>query len=355
MSTKKLDGRKVRSLQPATALWRQLDERAAPLAFKARTKPEASRWQTRCRRELNQTVGFQDLKRVDPRPRTIEKVDRGDHVRLKVLIQTAPDISCPVYLLIPKKGKPPFPSVLALNGHGYGVRDIVGLWDTGEERRSPEGYHADFAVALCRRGFAVAAPEISCFGERVTDFSSLDPDQGAPTTCFHTATLASHLGGSALGLRVWDNKRLIDYLQTRSEFETKRLGAMGISGGGMLTFFTTCLERRIKACVVSGYYCTFRASIFGVNHCACNFVPGLAKFGEMHDLVGLIAPRPMLVEAGTHDSIFPIAAVRKSVRRARQVYSVFDRAENVQTDVFEGTHRISGRKAYDFLWDRLAP
>jgi len=105
---------------------------------------------------------------------------------------------------------------------------------------------------------------------------------------------------------------------------------------------------------VSGYYSTFRDSILAMSHCACNFVPGLAEFGEMHDLSGLIAPRPMLVEAGSHDPIFPIRAVRTGVAKARSVYDVFGARNDVRTDYFEGRHQISGRKAYNFLKEELA-
>jgi len=157
-----------------------------------------------------------------------------------------------------------------------------------------------------------------------------------------------------VGLRVHDGKALIDYLETRQEFDTERLGAMGISGGGMHTFFSTCLDTRIKTCVISGYYSTFKDSILGMHHCACNFVPGLHRFGEMYDLVGLIAPRPMLVEAGNRDPIFPIKAVRSSVIRARKIYGLFGAESSVETDYFEGRHQISGRRAYDFLWNHLS-
>jgi len=60
----------------------------------------------------------------------------------------------------------------------------------------------------------VAAPEISCFGERQTDYSHLnyDLEQGAPSTCHNAATYAIMLGKSVLGMRVRDGMRLIDYL-----------------------------------------------------------------------------------------------------------------------------------------------
>jgi dienelactone hydrolase len=166
--------------------------------------------------------------------------------------------------------------------------------------------------------------------------------------------LAFHLGGSVVGLRAYEGRRLIDYLEGRSDVDASRLGAMGISGGGMHTFFSACLDPRIRACVISGYYSTFRDSILAMSHCACNFVPGLHAFGEMYDLVGLIAPRPLLVEAGTRDPIFPIEAVRRSVDRAREVYDLFGARDQVETDTFEGRHQISGRRAYDFLWEKVA-
>jgi len=245
--------------------------------------------------------------------------------------------------------------VVAFHGHGIGVKAIVGLSKNGQERRQIQGYQKDFAVALCRSGFVVAAPEVSCFGERQTDFSYLDKAAGqhAPTTCTHTARLASHLGGTVVGLRVWDGRRLIDYLQTLSFVNPAAIGAMGISGGGLHTFFSTIVDERIRACVVSGYFCSYKQSILAMDHCACNFIPGLAKFGEIHDLAGLIAPRPMLVEAASKDEIFPRPGVEESVERARKVYAVFDAGDQLETDYFEGEHEISGKRAYDFLKEKL--
>jgi hypothetical protein len=165
--------------------------------------------------------------------------------------------------------------------------------------------------------------------------------------------LAFHLGGSVAGLRVHDGKRLIDYLESRQDVDTARLGAMGISGGGMHAFFSTCIDERIKACVISGYYCTFRDSILAMHHCPCNFVPGLHKFGEIYDLVGLIAPRPLLIEAGSHDPIFPFEAVKKSVVKTQALYKLFEAQDQLETDYFEGRHQISGRRSYDFLMEKL--
>lgn len=357
MSTTLLDPKQFKELQPAYGLWNLYHPESAPYHFDAKTEEEAQSWQKRTRLAFQKTLGFTNLPDGNLSADKLESVDKGDYFREKWLLRTWKDALMPFYLLIPKKGRAPYPVVLALHGHGYGVKDIVGLWEDGQERDTPEGYHKDFGVALCRRGFMVAAPEISCFGERQTDFSYLNSTIGQlePDTCTHTAALSLHLGGSVAALRTHDARKLIDHLATRSDVDMLRLGAMGISGGGMHTFFSTCLDERIRACVISGYYSTFKDSILAMFHCPCNFVPGLYRFGEMYDLIGLIAPRPVLIESGSYDSIFPQDVVKRSVQIAREnVYSVFNAQAQFETDYFEGRHSISGARAYNFLWEKLS-
>src|SRR5207244_12733530 len=135
-------------------------------------------------------------------------------------------------------------------------------------------------------------------------------------------------GGSVAGIRVWDGMRGTDDLGTLRFGEPARVGVMGISGGGMHAFFSACLDRRIKAAVISGYFCDWRESILAINHCICNFVPGILKLGELSDLAGLIAPRALLVESGMRDDIFPIAAVKRTIRKGQRAWRVLGAANN---------------------------
>ncbi len=342
-------------LEPVQSLWPMYDPAHAPHAFRAQTQADAQAWQTQTRQALAQILSLADFPDAPADVSLIETVDKGDYVRYKYLLRTGPYSIMPWYLLLPKGASRPLPTVLAFNGHGYGVADIVGLWEDGSERHTANGYHGDFAVALCRQGVAVAAPEISCFGERQNDYAYLDTVNGqpVPTSCQHTAMLAFHLGVSPLGMRVHDALKLVDHLATRADLDITRLGAMGISGGGMHTLFSTAIDTRIKACVISGYFSTFRDSLLAMHHCSCNFVPGLAKFGEMADLAGLIAPRPMFVEAGTRDPIFPIRAVKQGVQHARQVFGVFGASQHIATDYFEGRHEVHGAHSIPWLREQL--
>lgn len=326
-------------------------ESPADCAFTASDADEARAWQARAGRVLAEHLGFLDRPAPPVEAAVEQTVDRGAYRRERVVLRTSPDAHVPVYVLVPKGLDRPAPCVLALHGHGYGVRDVVGLWEDGSERWEPDGYHKDFGCALAERGFVVAAPEISCFGERRADYAALagDPAAPAPTTCHNAATYAAMLGGSVMGLRVWDGMRAVDYLAARPEADTARLGAMGISGGGAHAYFSTACDDRIRACVISGYFCDWRQSILTFDHCTCNFVPGLLRHGELADFAGLIAPRPCLIEAGSRDTAFPIDGVRSTVERARTAWRAFGAGGALVTDYFDGRHRISGRLAYDFL------
>lgn len=338
--------------QPANLLWGAYDPAHAPHAFNATNPPDALHWQSRTRQAFGKALGLHRLAAAPLEVSTIQVVDKGDYERHKLLLRTTPHSIMPFYLLLPKHRPQPLAAVVAFHGHGYGVADIVGLWEDGTERNTPSGYHKDFAVMLCRAGFAVAAPEISCFGERQNDYSYLDTINGqpVPSTCHHTSMLALHLGLSVAGIRVHDGIKLIDYLQSQSDIiDSNRIGAMGISGGGMHTLFSAAIDERIKASVISGYFSTFKDSILAMHHCSCNFVPGLGQFGEMADIAGLMAPRPFLVEAATHDPIFPIAAVKRGVQQARSVYAQFEASQQIETDIFEGRHEINGPAAVAFL------
>lgn len=93
----------------------------------------------------------------------------------------------------------------------------------------------------------------------------------------------------------------------------------------------------MKTCVVSGYLSTFRDSVLAMHNCTCSFVPGLATRFEMIDIAALVLPRPILVEAGTRDPIFPIDVVRNAVSNARSIAKRMGKPphESVVFDEFE--------------------
>jgi len=334
--------RNLRPLQPFLTLY----EKPRAYEFKAETLEEWEAWREGLKEKLIELLGgFPE--RVPLEPEIVEKKEFEDYTREKIIFNSAPDISVTGYLLVPKRINLPAPGVIALHGHGYGKDDIVGIWEDGTERTIADGYQKDFGISLVRHGFITFAIEQACFGER------REPEDIArdkyQSSCRKVSFWAMLLGKTVLGMRVWDVMRAIDYLETRKEVMKTSIGVMGISGGGMSALFSSALDERINCAVVSGYLNTFKDSILSVYHCECNYIPGILKYAEMYDIAGLIAPRYLLVESGTKDNIFPINATKFAASRVKKVYELLGCPERFETDIFEGRHEISGKKAFDFL------
>ena len=117
----------------------------------------------------------------------------------------------------------------------------------------------------------------------------------------------------------------------------------------MLSLFLPVLEKRVKLTMIGGYFSSFRSSIYSINHCVCNVVPGLMACGEMADLVASYAPKPVLLINGKRDPIFPISAARAGFKKLKTVYSLLGREKNLETDFFDGVHEWSNRKTLPFL------
>jgi hypothetical protein len=263
------------------------------------------------------------------------------------VFESRPGVMVSAYLLTPAKAAPSLPVVICVPGHGRGADDIAGLDEQGRERTERVKYQFDFATQVVEQGIAAVAIEPMGFGCRRDPIAK---KKGAGvSSCQPAAGAALLFGETMIGWRVYDVMRTIDWLETRKEVDAKRVGLMGISGGGTVTTFGAALEPRIKAAFISGYLNTFRDSIVSLSHCIDNYVPGILNWAEMYDVAGLIAPRPLFVESGTKDPIFPLSASKESVARVRKVYEVFGASSALGHEIFEGDHLFHGAQGVPFL------
>jgi hypothetical protein len=226
----------------------------------------------------------------------------------------------------------------------------VGIAEDGSQRAlgAPDEYQADFPLR-CVAPLAEADLLDHEGYPPVRDAEALAKG-GGNSSCHMDSTAALMLGESVSGWRVWDAMRAVDYVLTLDGLvDPARVVTMGISGGGLTSLFTAAVDTRVAACVVSGYLCTFEASVLGVFHCVDNFVPGLLALCEMPDLTALVAPRPLFAESGDKDPIFPLPGFRTAVARAEEVYRAFAVPENFGHEVFDGDHRFHGVGAFAFL------
>jgi dienelactone hydrolase len=321
------------------------------LRFQARTRPEAEQWQRELGTKITELVGGFPTARVPLRPHIIESRSFASYRREKVVFDSRAGVSVLAYVLTPSRATPPSPVMICVPGHGRGVDDIVGIDDRGRDRTDKAGYQHDFAVQVVEAGVAAVAIEPMGFGCRR---DALNAQRGlAQKGCEPIAGGALMLGQTLIGWRVWDIMRTLDYIATRPELDALRAGCMGISGGGTATLFATALDPRLKVAMVSGYLNTFRDSVGSLAHCVDNYVPGILNWAEMHDVAGLIAPRPLFVESGEKDRIFPVQASVESFRAVREIYEVFGAEDRVEQEVFPDEHTFWGKRGIPFIVRQL--
>ena len=169
--------------------------------------------------------------------RTIDRLEEEDYVREKIVFRGTRDSRVPGYLAIPTNGTPPYPCVLLLHGIGSSKED----WWKDDSFLSGGHLTRD----LLASGFAVLALDAEYHGERLINND------------FESPMVFTFEKGWVLRARdmmvqsVIEYRRGIDYLGTRAEIDTSRIGVIGYSMGGMMAFTLAAVDPRIKATVAS--------------------------------------------------------------------------------------------------------
>jgi dienelactone hydrolase len=320
-------------------------------ACRAETAEALAHWQRAFRPCLRAMLGLDRMAArgiCDLNPRQVGAQEMADHVREEWLIQTEPGFDLPFYLLRPAgDSRAPRPLVLTPHGHGKaGKRTYAGLFDNEEDRLSIVEGERDIALQAVREGYVAIAPDMRAFAS-LRRREEIEAD--ATSSCRMLQMQALLFGRTLIGERVWDIGRLIDCAATRPDVDASRVLITGNSGGGTVSLFAAACDERIGVAVPGSYFCTFEHSIGSIDHCECNYVPGILAAAEMYDVAGLIAPRPFMAVAGRADPIFPYAAVQIAYARLKQIYEVAGAAERCRLSTGEGGHRYYKAEVWPFV------
>lgn len=290
---------------------------------------------------------------ADPEIEVAAEEDLGDHVRLKLYFHSSPGVTVPAYLLIPKgiaQGTRR-PGILAAHGHGNGKDDAVGL-DQGKDERATliRSLNYDYGLQAVRRGYVVIAPDWIPFGERRPPAEWTRPNRDP---CNVVSMAWEYYGYTLLAQNVWDGMRALDVLAARPEVDADRLAVLGLSYGGTMTTHLAINDPRVKVAVISGYLSTVKGDAITMrgkgNFCGAQYVPGLLRYGDIPEMAGLIAPKPLLIEAGTRDDCFVIEDVRAAYGRLARIYAAAGASDRLAYDEHPGQHEWHGTVAWDWL------
>lgn len=314
-------------------------------------------WRDRVRVRLAERLGpWPDP--VPPRVEFGDPVEEEGLLRQRVVFDTEAHLSVPAWLLTPVGLRPPGAAVLVVHGHGQD-KDVVCGAAPATTSPSPG---SDYARVIARSGLVVLAPDLRGFGERADRLLPVpDPGDLAAEIVAHQAdcgwelTCALLTGTTPLAQNLWDLRRCLDVLARLPQVDERRIGAAGWSYGGALVLFLAAVDPRVRAVVVSGFLSSWRrAHRVPWNLCGRQILAGLLGNLEHVDLASLVAPRPLLVESGRDDPLFPAEEAAATVAALRHIYRGLGAdAAAVHHDVFDGGHRFWGKRSVPFLSEQL--
>jgi dienelactone hydrolase len=271
--------------------------------------------------------------RLDARVESRETA--ADHVRQLVSFASEGDDRIRAYLLLPKglKDGEKRPAVVVFHP------------TTTETLREPVGLGTRPAMALAlqlvRRGYITLSPE--CFIMK----------GGGPRA--QAQELARRRPGwTGLGKMTFDASRCVDYLETVASVDRSRIGCIGHSLGAKEVLYALAFEPRFRAGVCNEGGIGLRMSNWTdpwyLTDAMKRHIPAM----EHHQVLALVAPRPLLVMGG---GAADGEASWAFVKEARRVYALFGAADRIGLYLHHAGHAFpeeAGRLAYRWLDHGLA-
>lgn len=206
----------------------------------------------------------------------------ADHTRTLVRYQSDPDLTNDAYVLtpndpLPAGGKRPGMVVLHPTTPRT-IDDPVGI--SGRES-------VQNALHLVRRGYVCVVPR---------NFLWLRPNVSYQAATEHA--LGAEPWTTGMAKMTWDAMRATDLLLAQPNVDADRIGTIGHSLGGKEALYHAAFDERIKAAVS----CEGGVGVHFSNWEASWYLGGKVKSPEWtrdhHELIALIAPRPLLIIGG---------------------------------------------------------
>ncbi len=203
-----------------------------PISLKAQSD-SASEMQPVGAEAFNVMKQFFDYDQTVPREtELINQIKKKGYVREKILFRGALGSKIHGYLALPTSKKRPYPVVLLLHGV---TSSKESWWEEGSAMRM-------LTIQLLESGFAVLSLDAEYHGER-----SMNNEFESPITLLENERFVEYR--DMIIRSTIDYRRGMDYLVTRTEIDTSRIGVVGYSMGGMMTFMLSAVDSRIKTSV----------------------------------------------------------------------------------------------------------
>lgn len=169
-------------------------------------------------------------------PIVIMKSETDEYTLQKIAFKGAGELLVPAYFAVPKKGAPPYPCILQLHGMTLSKEQ---WWKNDSWHKGPP-----LSPKLLAEGFAVLAIDYPFHGDR----SILNKYESTSRMLFRQKRIYKFRSMVVNG--VIDCRRALDYLESREEIDSTRLGVIGSSIGGTMSLILTGVDSRITMTTV---------------------------------------------------------------------------------------------------------
>jgi dienelactone hydrolase len=219
------------------------------------------------------------------------------------------------YVIHPAKAKGPLPAIIYLHG-STGSRESectktfgMGQWTSALGRTSTRLLGP--ARELARRGYVTLA------------LTQRGLDVRLPSTEDQAKDLLIR-GRNLMGAEVYEIRQAITYLQQRKDVDPNKIGMSGLSFGGITTFYTWLMDRRVTAAapICGGVGSVDIFSRLGERsyHGIYWWIPDLLTKGDQAEFAAAMAPRPLMLWAPLDDIAMPKQAVDRFIEVVRPAY-----------------------------------
>ena len=277
------------------------------------------------------------LGNLPPRPKvpavkTLSREDKGAYWQENFEFENGAGATVPGVLLLPKNIRGKAPAILWNHWHG-------GEYDGGKSEIFAT-VHTPVAPgpALAERGCVVLAIDAYCFGERNGRGPGGPGEKGGGGE-MTAAKFNLWVGRTLWGMIVRDDLMALDYLCSRPEVDTARVGVAGISMGATRTWWLMALDDRPKAavavCCLTRYQDLIQAQLLRA-HGIYYFVPGLLNHFDTEAVIACIAPRAFLSLAGADDGGSPVPGIRKIESTAGPAWKLFGKGDDFRSTIYPG-------------------
>ena len=266
------------------------------LQFKAKTKEEMEKWRTEARAKLIELIDY-DYKKE---PVEVEWGPKSfiDGINLqKITFKTGEFLYATGILAYQENINKdnPAPGVVCVHGHNKGKICTIGMYES-----SSDSY---YGFELAKHGFVTLSLDQWGWGEREGRRRNL----GNPEHHYSLAALL--LGKTAIGIRAVDVSKSIDVLESldfvTNKFRNRTIGRRTTSA------FSSAIDDRIYAAVISGYFCDFYESIFSIGHVHVIISMGCCYGSSILSLCS--APKPLSFRASSIN--FPQVGVQSAYKK----------------------------------------